>query len=307
MTEALLATGRHTVTAISRAGSKNTVPEGVIRKSVDYDDEASMVEALKGQQFLIIAMAATAGDAEAKLLKAAGKAGVSWVLPTSYCSDLANKKLCEENIHGMTVWNNIHNAEAAGLSWVAMCCSFWYEFSLSMGLEWYGFDFKNRKVNFYDDGTTRINTSTWLQCGRAIASLLSFKILPVDENDDCPTLSRWRNKPFYVSSFLASQRDMLDSANRVLGTTDADWTITSENSSERYAKGQALMKQGGAHIRLGFATCLYTRTFYPNGGGDFEDKLDNTVLGLPKEDFDEATARGIKMSQGEQSYRPAGH
>ena len=47
MTEALLKTGRHTVTAITR--SDNAMPNGAIRKKVDYNDPEPLVKALKGQ------------------------------------------------------------------------------------------------------------------------------------------------------------------------------------------------------------------------------------------------------------------
>ena len=103
-----------------------------------------------------------------------------------------------------------------------------------------------------------------------------------------------------MSSFLASQRDMLDSVHRVLGTTDADWTI--EPTAERYQRGLVMMNEGGANAHRGFGICSYSRTFYPNGGGNFQDKLDNDVLGLPEEDFDEATARAIKMAEAKPSY-----
>ncbi|CEJ93826.1 hypothetical protein VHEMI09393 [[Torrubiella] hemipterigena] len=245
---------------------------------------------------------------EAKIVGAAKKAGVQWVMPTCYGTDIQNETLARENLHGAIALRNIKTVADAGINWVALVCSFWYEFSLSVGADWYGFDIPNKKVTFYDDGNTRINTSTWRQCGRALASLLSLKELPEDENDTSPTLSNWRNKGLYISSFLASQRDMLDSLHRVLGDSDADWTIETESTSARYARGQERMKEEGAAIRSGFGLCLYARTFYPNGDGNFEAKhgLANEVLGLPKEDIDEATARAVEISKksgGE--YNPA--
>lgn len=59
-TEALLKTGKHTVTAITRAGGNHTFPEGVKAATVDYDDESTIVEAMKGQQFLVVTMNARA-------------------------------------------------------------------------------------------------------------------------------------------------------------------------------------------------------------------------------------------------------
>ena len=46
ITEALLKTGRHNVTAISRVNSKNELPPGVKVVSVDHEKQESLVEAL---------------------------------------------------------------------------------------------------------------------------------------------------------------------------------------------------------------------------------------------------------------------
>lgn len=300
MTEALLKTGKHTVTAITRAGSQSSLAEGVIKVPVDYASEESLVAALKGQQFLIISMAVAGGaDAEAIVMAAAGKAGVPWVMPTCYGTDIENKKLMDENLTGRLVYANIAAAEKNGLSWTTMNCSFWYEFSLSHGHNCYGIDIAKRSAIFVDDGTTKINTSTWLQCGRAASAFLSLKVLPEDENDKEPTMSQWKNKPLFISSFLASQRDMLDSVHRVLGTTDADWMIEMANGQERYDSGKKLL--GTPEGYKGFSTCLYTRTFFKNGGGDFSHKIVNDTLGLPKEDIDEATARAVEMAMNSET------
>jgi hypothetical protein len=168
------------------------------------------------------------------------------------------------------------------------------EWSLALGEPFYGIDIKNKKAVFFDDGKTKINTTTWERCGEALAGLLSLKELPEDENDKTPTVSSWKNKPVYISSFLASQRDMLDSIHRVMGTSDKDWEILYEKSDERCAKGIEDMKKGQ---RLGFARAMYSRGFYPNGGGDYESTkgLDNEKLGLGKDDLDVATKRTVEM------------
>ncbi|KAM0262623.1 hypothetical protein ACHAQJ_001668 [Trichoderma viride] len=295
LTEALLQTGKHIITAITREDSHNKPLEGVKIAKVNYDDESTLVEALKGQQFLIISKNVMAApDSQDKLLAAAGKAGVPWVMPNGYSSDFMNEKLAQENFVGSRITAGTKAAEAAGLSWIIMCCSFWYEYSLALPGA-YGLDMRNRKAVFYGDGNSTVNTSTWQQCGRAIAALLSLKELPEDEHDTAPTLSQWCNKPLYISSFLASQRDILDSVHRMMGTTDADWEITNEPHEVRYKRGTEMLQKG---IREGLGLVLYTRVFWPNGDGNFDAKrgLANKVLGLPKEDMDQATERAIQMA-----------
>ena len=133
------------------------------------------------------------------------------------------------------------------------------------------------------------------QVGRAVAALLSLPIKPEGSNSEA-CLESFRNKVVYVNSFTVSQRDMLESAFRVTGTKETDWTITSEPSHERYANGLEEMQEGD---RVGFAKMLYTRIFYPDGSGDTESGrgMINHILGLPKEDLDEATKVAVERAK----------
>ncbi|KIY03649.1 uncharacterized protein Z520_00340 [Fonsecaea multimorphosa CBS 102226] len=297
MARALLKTGKHHLTAITRADSKSTVPEGMAVKKVNYDDPATLVDALRGQDVLIITMAVTAPpETETKLLDAAAEAGVPWVLPNEYSSDPRNKALQHDIMIGDAKDARRRHIEELGVSsWISFTCSFWYEYSLSASPGCYGFDFANKTVTLYDDGNTKINTTTWLQCGRAAAALLSLPILPRDPSDKSPTLSMFRNNVMYISSFRVSQRDMLASILRVTGDKEDDWTVHHEDVQERYKAGVDEMKSGS---RAGFVKVLYARVFFPNGDGDFESKygLHNDILGLPREDFDEATKRGVDLA-----------
>lgn len=162
----------------------------------------------------------------------------------------------------------------------------------------FGFDFANRNVTFFDKGETKISVSTWPQVGRAVASILSLPIKPEGSNKDA-CLESIKNRVVYVNSFTVCQKEMLASALRVTGTKESDWTITKEPAQERYTTGVKEMKEGD---RIGFLKMLYTRVFYPDGSGDTEHGKGtiNALLGLPKEDFDEATERAIERSKGPQ-------
>lgn len=192
--------------------------------------------------------------------------------------------------------NDVRNVSVPGggvkPNFIALANGFWYEFSLGMGEPWFGFDIKNRKVTLYDEGNVKINTSTWGLCGKAVASLLS---LPISgDGDGHPALEDWKNEGVTISSFLISQRDILDSLNRVLRISDADWTITKQPTKERFQQGLQQLQEGN---RLGFAQAMYARLFFQGGGGDYETGygLDNGKLRLPEEDLDEATKRAVEM------------
>lgn len=241
-------------------------------------------------------------------------------MPNIFGGDFNNKALMEDAVIGKLYSDRLGDFEGSGTSHVVLVCGQWYviegsktsyvsvlspfylrhmltvypsllryEWSLGLPKPWFGFDIRQRDVTFYDDGKTRINVSTWDQCGRAIAALLS---LP--ESGASPCVADWKNQPLYISSFRVSQRDMLDSLNRVVGTTDKDWKIDDEPTDKRYERGMKEMKEGNP---AGFATALYARAFYPSKDGDFQSKygLANETLGLPKEDLDEITKRTVEM------------
>jgi hypothetical protein len=297
----LLNAKQFNVTAITRADSSSTLPSGINKANVDYDDASSLVSALKGMDVLIITMAVTAPrDTSERLIRAAAEAKVPWVLPNEWGADHLDEKMSDESLVGGPIRAMRKLIEELGVSsWIACVCSFWYEYSLNgipgFAPYCYGFDIDNKKVTFYNEGNTKMCTSTWDLCGKAVAKLLQ---LPIKASSG-PSLSDYKNKCFYIRSFTLTQREMLDSILRVTGDKESDWTITKQDAKERYYQGLEMMKdpQNG---RLGFGQALYARGFYPDEPAVYEHKgLANNVLGLEKEDLDFCTKRGLDRTAGE--------
>jgi hypothetical protein len=299
--KSLLATNNHQITVLTRTDSTATFPSTVTVKKVDYASEKSIEEALRGTDFLIISLFARAPpDVHPRIVNAAAAVGVEYVMPNwfGFGFDGRTGSVPPDAIGGAFA-RFIDDVKKANVKYVALCCGFWYEFSLGMGEPWFGFDIAGRKVTMFDEGTKRINTSTWELCGDAVAKVLS---LPVGGKEGGVGLKDWENKGLYVSSFLISQRDMLDSLHRVLGTTDEDWEIRYQPAEERYEEGLKELQEGNM---VGFAKALYSRTFYPEGRGDYETGfgVDNGKLELAKEDLDVATQRAVEMVQGGFGYK----
>ncbi|CAG8943910.1 unnamed protein product [Penicillium salamii] len=289
--QALLKTGRHTVTALTRQNSEAIVPEGAHIVRVDYEDDESLIKALEGQQFLVITLSVRAPDnLHGRIAAAAAKAGVPYIMPNAFGNPISYDGANEHEVMGKIMAERVQDAQNEISSSITMPCGFWYEWSLALGEQWFGFTIKDRKVTFFDDGKRVITVSTWDQCGRALASLLS---LP--ESGATPSLAQFKNGQVLINSFRVSQRDMLDSLHRVLGTSDADWEITYEPAEKRITDGIAEMAQGKL---TGFAKRLYGAGFLStNKQSDFAASMDlaNEILGLPKEDLDEATQRAVDM------------
>ena len=105
-----------------------------------------------------------------------------------------------------------------------------------------------------------------------------------------------------ISSFFVNQQDMFQSVLRVTGDKESDWKIHHEDVKERYEAGKAEMQKGSMK---GFGKMLYARLFYPDGAADFNDRLDNDRLGLPKENLDDMTKVAVEMAaRGETNMIP---
>ncbi|PTU24685.1 hypothetical protein P175DRAFT_0497798 [Aspergillus ochraceoroseus IBT 24754] len=231
-------------------------------------------------------------DAHSKLVQAAAKAAIPYVMPNGYGGDIDDIKLGEETMLGPIAKAHRDEIERLGMQWITVCCGFWYDYSLAGGDSRFGFDFDKRSLTIYDDGNTKNSTSTLSQVGRAVAQVLSLNELPEDETDKRPTLSMFVNQGVYIKSFVVSQNDMFESVKRVTGTTDADWTITHAKTQKRYEDGLAQVQAGNM---AGFSKMLYARAFYPDGSNSLAAKAQNELLGLPDESLDESTQVGIEM------------
>ncbi|KAI8931815.1 hypothetical protein NX059_011452 [Plenodomus lindquistii] len=297
----LLATNKHTVTVLTRSSSPSVHPShpNLTITPVDYTNEQSLIAALTGSTFLIITLPHHAPPTLHPLIvRAAAAAKIPYIMPNYYGFGLGPRSGGLDKVpilSGMKKW--IADVEQQdGVSYFALVCGFWYEFSLGMGEQWFGFDIAARRVVFFDQGRRRICTSTWERCGRAVAGLLS---LPVRRGEGAagPALEDSTDKGVYVASFLVSQREMLDSLHRVLGTGDGDWEIEYQGSGERYEEGLAEMEKGDLR---GFAKAMYARLFFESGEGDYKtgEEMHDEVLGLPREELDEATRRAVEMVEG---------
>ncbi|KAI1388540.1 NAD(P)-binding protein [Hypoxylon trugodes] len=278
--EELLGLGKHEVTAVTRkdSSSADSLPAGVKAAKVDYDDESTLVDALQGQEVLIITMHTLAPpETTLKLVRAAAAANVSYILPNEWGQDSSDEALSNDVLLGGPKAATRKLVEDLGKSsWIGIITGFWYEYSLGFGKQTYGMEWKDRTWTFFDDGETKMNTTP--------------------ETEGGPSLSGYKNKFVYVSSFLLSQKDMFAAVLRVTGTKESDWKIEYESTVERF---QAAQKQVFAGDRSAFPQLLYSRTFYKDGCGNFEARrgISNDALGLPKEDLDEATKVAVDRNE----------
>lgn len=188
MMDALLKTGKHTITALTRVGGQNKFPQGVVCKTIDYSKLETLVDALQGQDALVITLNdQTPRGTGMQLMHAAGEAGVPWILPNEWGPDTTDEEtnkdvfvfppkgehtfpdppayllkvlLTSAGPFIVAARNDIANLGKS--SYVAVATGFWYVWSLAIPPA-FGVDFVNRSVTLFDDGETKISTSTWPQ------------------------------------------------------------------------------------------------------------------------------------------------
>ncbi|KAJ6261019.1 hypothetical protein Dda_3684 [Drechslerella dactyloides] len=300
----LLKRGTFNITAITRSNS-TTLPAGITPAVVDYNDHASIVAALRGQDVIIITLSVRAPpDTHQKLVDAAADAGVKLIVPNEWGYDAErDPEFTKNTIVGEKAVKNREHIRTKGIPFIGVNGGFWYEFSLGGDEARYGFDFNKNTLTIFDEGNIKISTSTWEQVARGVAGVLSLKINPDGPDDKSPTVSSFYNQSVCVESFNLSQKDMFESVKRVTGTTDADWTVTHENSKERYGRAMGFLAANDFHLgpaastaMRGLGMAMYTCAFFPNSPASMPD-IKNEVLGLPKEDLDACTKKGIEYGK----------
>jgi len=146
----------------------------------------------------------------------------------------------------------------------------------------FGLKIKEHTVRFFDDGNTKLSTTTLPHVGRAVAKLLE---LPIDK------LEKFKNGFVHVQSFCVSQIDMFNALKKATGTADKDWQISKVSVDQAIAQGNKEAQDGN---RAGMIDVLYGMNFKPGMGGNFQHKIDNKVLGLAEEDLDEVVKRIVE-------------
>lgn len=274
--DSLLAAG-HEVTVLTRTSSNTTVPDNVTLHRGDYNDEAFLVTALKGQDVLIAALSFGAYDVQTALFRAAAKARVPWVVPCEFGAD--PKASLNEHIGLMKAKKPYRDLiEELGVSsWIGVVNGLWLDYVMRLGEFGLGVDAKARTASFFDDGETRTNFTTTRRVGESLAAVLG---LPDDE------LAEFRNGWVYFSSFHVTQREIWGSFVRVTGTKESDWVVSARPSEEviRECKEQIANGAGMAPAQK----LLFALTLGKGIGGDYQENvIDNERLGLQPESLDE--------------------
>lgn len=294
----LIAANRFKITVITRSESSSTFPEApsVTVKKGSYNDPAFLESAFKGNDAAFLSFSFTGTPEQPKLIDAAAKAGVKWILPNEFASDGKVEKMVDD----CPVLQPKREARKQieklgqtypGLSYIAVATNPWINHAIHLGLL---HNVSERKAKISEDGG-RFNLTSLDRAGEGVTKLLT---LPIENKENPRTsLQHYANNYAYLSSLSTTQRGALDAMQRITGTTDNDWTIETDNIAERIKKDKEAMA-GGGDAAFGAMMDILVAYYTGDGlGGDYQSKAleDLKVLGLKEEDIDAAFSRELEI------------
>ncbi|KFY38222.1 hypothetical protein V494_04479 [Pseudogymnoascus sp. VKM F-4513 (FW-928)] len=261
---ALLKSGKFTLTALVRESSTSTFPSGVKVVKVDFDSVASLTEALKGQDALVSAIGNAALQGQNHLVDAAVAAGVSRFLPSEFGSNLDNAKAGALPVFGYKVATANYSKEIA-----ASNPAFTYTFIrtgafLESGLENNMLiDSQSGKPRIFDSGDQLWSAITLESVGQSVVGVLTHP-------------EETRNRAVYVQSIATSQNKLLDVVKKLTpGKTQEPQYVSTEDvfndSNAKLAKGN--YSEG---VMFGY---IFVAMFGEGYGAAYET-TDNELLGV---------------------------
>jgi hypothetical protein len=147
-----------------------------------------------------------------------------------------------------------------------------------------------RTATLLDGGVGKFNTTTKSTVALAVTRLLSLPETSL--SDGGASLSDFANRFCYVSSFLTSQKEILEAVQRVTATSAEEWTVKDINAEDYIQEGKERVTKGDFG---GTVNILGGMIFKGGMGGDYESVkgVSNEMLGLPKATLDEAVKEAL--------------
>jgi hypothetical protein len=146
-----------------------------------------------------------------------------------------------------------------------------------------------RIATFLDGGVGKFNTTTKSTVALAVTRLLC---LPETSPSVGASLSDFANGFCYISSFLTSQKEILEAVQRATVTSASDWTVEDVEAEGYIQEGKERVARGDFG---GYVNIFGGMVFKGGMGGDYESVkgVSNEVLGLPKVTLDGAVREAL--------------
>ena len=254
------------VTVLARSTTKGTFPPSVKTVTIDYEDVASITEALRGQDAVVSTVASEAILAQTAVIDAAVAAGVKRFIPSEFGSDLNNPKVTALPVFGHKVVINKYLAEKAAANPKFSYTQVRNGAFLDWGLQYNIFlDWRNDKPRIFDGGDGKFSTTTLASVARAVAGVLEHP----DET---------KNRAVYVQDIVTTQNKILAIAKEVAPEKTKTWELvpTSLEVIKKAADDAVANGQFSFEVMVEYLYCASMGGVY----GALMEKTDNELLGV---------------------------
>lgn len=271
--KSLLETNDFNITVLTRPQSKATFPSSVNVVKSDYSIE-SFESAFQGQDAVIATVGNGAFDHLKKIVDAAVRAGVKRFIPSEFGIDTKDPEVIEflPAVFGSKrkVIEYLESKQDEGLSWTAVSTGAFLDWSLETGF--LGIDIKSKTATIWDSGETVFTATNVAQIGKAVTRVLQKP-------------EETANRYVYVSSVQTSQKEILDSIERVTGEK---WNVVNVNSESKIKELKGKLENGDYS---GIFTLVSAAIAAVPLGNLEKAGLNNDLVGLEKESLDETVRR----------------
>ncbi|KAG0646468.1 Oxidoreductase BOA1 [Hyphodiscus hymeniophilus] len=276
--DAIVKSGKFSVTVLARSASKAAFPSSVKVATVDYSDVASLTEAFRGNDAVVSTVGTPGLQGQTIAIDAAIAAGVKRFLPSEFGSDLGNPKTAALPIFGYKVHVNKYLEEKVAanpdFAYTLIRNGAFLDWGLDMN---FLLDMKSGKPAIYDGGDQLFSTTTLKSVGQAVVGVLTHP----DET---------KNRAVYVQDMLISQNKLLTIANKIAPEKTKSWEpVPKSLAAIKKASDEALAK--GQHSIEVMVPYIFVSLFGEGYGGRME-KTDNDLLGVAGDKTD-ADVEGI--------------
>jgi len=271
---ALIQSGKFDLTVLARPTSSYTAPSGVKLVKASFEDHQGLVDAFKGQEAAVFTFGDLPNIAKNSqlLIDAAIDAGVKRVLPSEYGGDLSNSPGKDQQIFGGKQAVNAYLREKADqgkITYTNIATGPFFDWGIQVGFA--GFDVKEKKVTFIDDGQRKFNGTTIGSIGDAVVGVLSNP-------------AATENKYLRVHDFFVTQREINDILGwEVVGNIDGD--VLEADSLAGLAKGDYSL----ANIYGAIKAFVWGK----NSNARWGEEDDSQALGLKKKDLREEVLKAV--------------
>ncbi|GAB7347740.1 hypothetical protein MBLNU459_g5292t1 [Dothideomycetes sp. NU459] len=277
---ALLSSGAFTVTVISRKSSKSRYPDTVHVRHVSDDlPSEELVDALRGQDALVVVFAGSNSDLQIRLADASAEAGIQRFIPADFGSCDSSSPRALELVPLYKAKQKVRQhlqdlASRSSLTWTSLVCGHFFDYGLKSGL--LQFDLEARKVRIFDGGDIKASATTLETIG-----LATVRVLEHDRETS--------NRMLYIQSFRVTQNEMLKSLEQI---TDQKWQVENVKSDDYINRLKEEMQQNPNDEDV--VENMVSVVGIVDSNWESKDDFANNLLTLEHEDPDQVISRIVR-------------